>query len=93
MLRLLSFVLFAGFLLLLAGGGSPQEAEASNAQLNRIEVPPAIASTTALDSAPVFEALPSRPVALVLRRDRISPTHSEPVSLPDPLTAANVLRI
>ena len=93
MLRLLSFVLFAGFLLLLAGGGAPQEAEASNSQLDRIEVPPAIASTTALESAPIFEAIPSTPVALVVRSHRVPLIQSESISLPDPLAAANVLRI
>jgi hypothetical protein len=92
MLRLLSFVLFAG-LLLLAGGGAPQEAGPSNTQLDRIEVPPAVASTTALEAAPVFEATPFTPVALGLRSDRVRPIHFESISLPDPLTSANVLRI
>jgi hypothetical protein len=92
MLRLLSFVLFAG-LLFLAGGGAPQEVEPSNPPLDRIEVPPAVASTTALEAAPVFEATPFTRVAPGLRSHRVRPSHFESISLPDPLTSANVLRI
>jgi hypothetical protein len=50
MLRLLSFVAFAALLLLVVCGAGSNKTQSHTAHLDRIELPPAVPSTTALES-------------------------------------------
>jgi hypothetical protein len=95
MLRLLSFIILAGVLVLLACGGTPQEAQRPDAQLDRIEAPPAVASTTALESMPAYANLPSatEPVAADMRDNRMALAATESIALNLPFDKVLVLRI
>ena len=101
MFRLLSFVTFATLLILVVCGATPHKAHSPTSRLDRIELPPAVSSSTALESALKFTTTASstNPVTQSDQSnrsnwgERFSAGQSESTSFRDPLSTSSVLRI
>lgn len=98
MFRLLSLAAFATLLLLVVCGVGHHNAQSHTAHLDRIELPPAVPSPTALESVSDLRAITVSvaPKVRVTRGDnaeRFRAALPETISFLDPLAASSVLRV
>jgi hypothetical protein len=98
MSRLLSLAAFATLLLLVVCGVGHHHAQSHTAHLDRIELPPAVPSPTALERASDLHTVTASvaPKVGVIRcenAERFRAILPESLSFPDPLSASSVLRV
>ncbi len=92
--RLLTFICLATLLVLVVCGSGAHKAQPHNEQLDRLELPPAVAATTVLESTPAPAVAPL--LLSVTGGPKAVGAHTVPresISLLAPLAASSVLRV
>ena len=93
MLRLVGIAAFAMLLLLVVCGAGPDQAQAHDPQLDRLQVPAAIPSATALGLVSPGTLASIIRVTPAYQPQRLRVALPESILLQDPLTVSSVLRV
>jgi hypothetical protein len=98
MFRLLSLAAFTTLLLLIVCGAGHHDAQSHTAHFDGIELPPAVPSPTALESASDLRGITvSVPAKILVTRwdnaERFRAAPPETISFLNPLSASSVLRV